>query len=109
METLKARILAEGRDLGSGILKVDSFINHQVDVLLMKQCGEELASRFSRVHITKVVTVEISGIAPALMTALALNVPVVYARKTRPITMPDVIYLTTAPSPTKGISVDLMI
>jgi xanthine phosphoribosyltransferase len=109
MDILKARILAEGRDLGSGILKVDSFINHQVDVLLMKQCGEELASRFSRVHITKVVTVEISGIAPALMTALALNVPVVYARKTRPITMPDLIYLTTAPSHTKGISVDLMI
>ena len=109
MEALKQRILAEGRDLGSGILKVDSFINHQVDVMLMKQCGEELARRFSNVHITKVVTVEISGIAPAIMTALALGVPIVYARKTRPITMPDLIYLTTAPSHTKGISVDLMI
>jgi xanthine phosphoribosyltransferase len=109
MEALKARILADGRDLGSGILKVDSFINHQVDVALMKQCGEELARRFSHVHITKVVTVEISGIAPAIMTALSLNVPVVYARKTRPITMPDLIYLTTAPSHTKGTTVDLMI
>lgn len=109
MEALKSRILAEGRDLGSGILKVDSFINHQVDVMLMKECGAELARRFSNVHITKVVTVEISGIAPAIMTALALGVPIVYARKTRPITMPDLIYLTTAPSHTKGISVDLMI
>ena len=109
MQALKSRILAEGRDLGSGILKVDSFINHQVDVMLMKECGAELARRFSNVHITKVVTVEISGIAPAIMTALALGVPIVYARKTRPITMPDLIYLTTAPSHTKGISVDLMI
>ncbi len=109
VEALKARILAEGRDLGSGILKVDSFINHQVDVMLMKQCGAELAHRFSNVHITKVVTVEISGIAPAIMTAMALGVPIVYARKTRPITMPDLIYLTTAPSHTKGMTVDLMI
>ena len=109
MEALVARILAEGRDLGGGILKVDSFINHQVDVALMKQCGQELARRFAHVHITKVLTVEISGIAPALMTALALGVPVVYARKTKPITMPDLIYLTTAPSHTKGTTVDLMI
>ena len=109
MEALRARILAEGRDLGSGILKVDSFINHQVDVALMKQCGEELARRFAGAHVTKVVTVEISGIAPAIMTALALGVPVVYARKTRPITMPDLLYLATAPSHTKGHTVDLMI
>jgi len=109
VEALKARILAEGRDLGSGILKVDSFINHQVDVELMKQCGEELARRFTNVHVTKVLTVEISGIAPAIMTALALRVPVVYARKTKPITMPDLLYLATAPSHTKGQTVDLMI
>jgi xanthine phosphoribosyltransferase len=109
VEALKARILAEGRDLGSGILKVDSFLNHQVDVVLMKQCGEELARRFADVHVTKVLTVEISGIAPAIMTALALGVPVVYARKTKPITMPDLLYLATAPSHTKGQTVDLMI
>ncbi len=109
MEALKARILAEGRDLGGGILKVDSFINHQVDVALMKQCGEEFARRFANVHISKVLTVEISGIAPALMTALALGVPVVYARKTKPITMPDLLYLATAPSHTKSQTVDLMI
>ena len=109
MEALVARILAEGRDLGGGILKVDSFINHQVDVALMRQCGQELAGRFAHVHITKVLTVEISGIAPAIMTALALDVPVVYARKTKPITMPDLLYLATAPSHTKGHTVDLMI
>ncbi len=109
MQALKARILAEGRDLGNGILKVDSFLNHQVDVELMLECGKEFARRFANHHVTKVLTVEISGIAPAIMTALAMGVPVVYARKTKPITMPDLLYLATAPSHTKGQTVDVMI
>jgi len=62
METLKQRILTEGRDLGNGILKVDSFLNHQVDPVLMHACGQELARRFEHLHITKVLTAEISGI-----------------------------------------------
>ncbi len=109
METLKQRILAEGRDLGNGILKVDSFLNHQVDPVLMYECGQELARRFKHLHVTKVLTAEISGIGPALMTGLALHVPVVYARKHKPITMPDMVYLTTAPSHTKGQEVNLML
>ncbi len=109
MQVLKARIAREGRNLGRGILKVDSFINHQVDTLLMVEVGRELADRFAGTDVTKVLTAEISGIAPALTTALVLGVPVIYARKSKPITMPDSIYCETAPSHTKGKMVELMV
>jgi xanthine phosphoribosyltransferase len=109
MELLKQRILAEGKHLGGGILKVDGFINHQVDPELMAACGKELARRFRGVGATKVLTAEISGIAPALMTARELGLPVVYARKTKPITMPDQVFLTLAPSHTKGRMVELIV
>ena len=108
MEALKERIKREGQNLGGGILKVDSFINHQVDPELMVAVGQELAKRFADVGATKVLTAEISGIAPALTTALALGVPVVYARKSKPITMPEKVYRQTAPSHTKGRKVELM-
>ncbi len=109
MEELKEKIRREGRNLGGGILKVDSFINHQVDPELMVAIGRELARRFADVGATKVLTAEISGIAPALTTALALGVPVVYARKTKPITMPEKVYRQKAPSRTKGREVELMV
>ncbi len=109
MDALKARILKEGRNLGGGILKVDGFINHQIDPHLMDACGRELARRFARAGATKVLTAEISGIAPALSTAQHLGVPVVYARKTRPITMPDQVLLTVAPSHTKGHTIELIV
>lgn len=109
MESLKERILREGRNLGHGILKVDGFINHQVDPQLMLEAGQRLAERFRSARPTKVLTAEISGIAPALTTALALGIPVVYARKSKPITMPDAVFLTTAPSHTKGREVELIV
>ncbi len=109
MELLRERIRKEGRHLGNGILKVDGFINHQVDPQLMDACGRELARRFAHVGATKVLTAEISGIAPALTTAFHLGLPVVYARKTRPITMPDQVFLTLAPSHTKGRMVELIV
>ncbi|HEY5903463.1 MAG TPA: xanthine phosphoribosyltransferase, partial [Anaerolineales bacterium] len=109
MKELKDRILAEGQVLGDGILKVDSFVNHQVDPSLMDACGRELARRFVHLGATKVLTAEISGIAPALTTAMHLGLPVVYARKTKPITMPDQVYLTLAPSHTKGRMVELIV
>ncbi|MFN3741162.1 MAG: xanthine phosphoribosyltransferase [Anaerolineales bacterium] len=109
MELLRERIRKEGKHLGNGILKVDGFINHQVDPVLMDACGRELARRFAHVGATKVLTAEISGIAPALMTAFHLGLPVVYARKTRPITMPDQVFLTLAPSHTKGRMVELIV
>jgi xanthine phosphoribosyltransferase len=72
-------------------------------------CGKEFARRFAKLGATKVLTAEISGIAPALTTALHLGLPVVYARKTKPITMPDQVYLTLAPSHTKGRMVELIV
>ncbi len=109
LNALKERILRDGKYLGNGILKVDGFINHQVDPLLMDTCGQELARRFANVGATKILTAEISGIAPAVMTARHLNLPVVYARKTKPITMPDQVFLTLAPSHTKGRMVELIV
>jgi xanthine phosphoribosyltransferase len=103
------RIRRDGKNLGNGILKVDGFINHQVDPALMETCGRELARRFANVGATKVLTAEISGIAPALTTAYHLSLPVVYARKSKPITMPDEVFLTTTPSHTKGRMVELII
>ena len=109
MEALKERIRREGVNLGRGILKVDSFINHQVDPALMLAVGGALAAHFGAMGITKVLTAEISGIAPALTTALALGVPVVYGRKTKPITMPKDVLVSSAPSHTKGKEVHLMV
>ena len=86
MNELRARIAAEGRNLGGGILKVDAFLNHQLDPELTLQ----------------IVTAEVSGIAPALAAGVAYGVPVVYARKKRPITMPTTVLETQAPSHTKG-------
>ena len=109
MLELIERIRRDGKNLGNGILKVDGFINHQVDPALMDACGRELAQRFAGVGATKVLTAEISGIAPALTTAHHLGLPVVYARKSKPITMPDEVFLTMAPSHTKGRMVDLIV
>jgi xanthine phosphoribosyltransferase len=109
MGELHDRILSEGKNLGNGILKVDGFINHQVDPQLMDVCGRELAQRFKDIGATKVLTAEISGIAPAVLTALNLKLPVVYARKQKPITMPDQVFLTLSPSHTKGRLVELII
>jgi xanthine phosphoribosyltransferase len=109
VKELEDRILRDGKILGGGILKVDSFVNHQVDPLLMDTCGREFARLFASVGATKVLTAEISGIAPALTTAIHLGLPVVYARKTKPITMPDQVYLTLAPSHTKGRMVELIV
>ncbi len=109
MDVLKERILREGSYLGRGILKVDSFINHQVDPALMMLVGREFARRFGYLKPNKVLTAEISGIAPALATAFALDVPLLYARKTRPITMPENPYRAVAPSHTKGQVVELLV
>ena len=109
MNALQERILKEGKVLGGGILKVDSFVNHQVDPKLMDDCGRDFAKRFTNVGATKILTAEISGIAPAITTGIHMGLPVVYARKTKPITMPDQVYLTLAPSHTKGRMVELIV
>ncbi len=112
MQQLVERIRAEGRNLGRGILKVDGFINHQLDPDLTLGMGQEFVRRFQEAgvsHVTKIITAEVSGIAPALTTGLILRVPVIYARKTRPITMPQGFYSASAPSHTKGGVVELIV
>lgn len=109
MQAFKERILREGKNLGNGILKVDGFVNHQVDPSLMDACGREFARRFKDIGATKVLTAEISGIAPAVLTGLHMGLPVVYARKHKPITMPDQVLLTLSPSHTKGRTVELIV
>jgi len=112
MQALIERIQAEAVHIGKGIIKVDGFVNHQIDPALTTQMGVEFAQRFAQAGVdglTKVITAEVSGIAPALATAQALGIPLVYARKHRPITMPAGFFLAEAPSHTKGGVVRLMI
>jgi xanthine phosphoribosyltransferase len=109
MELLKQRIMTDGKNLGGGILKVDRFINHQVDPILMDACGAEFARLFAGTEAVKILTAEISGIAPAIMAGKYLNLPVVYARKTKPVTMPSQVYITVAPSHTKGHNIELIV
>ncbi|TKC19202.1 xanthine phosphoribosyltransferase [Robertmurraya kyonggiensis] len=89
MKLLKEKIQSEGKVLSDQVLKVDSFLNHQIDPQLMVEIGKEFANRFEAEQITKVLTIESSGIAPGLMAALELNVPVVFARKRRSLTLID--------------------
>lgn len=109
MEKLKELIMTKGKNLGSGILKVDGFINHQIDTTLMFEAGKELAKHFRDSGATKVITAEISGIGPALTAGYALGIPVIYARKVRPVTMTGKIYVEVAPSHTKGSDAFLMV
>lgn len=110
MERLRQRIIDEGENLGRGILKIDSFLNHQVDATLMEEVGETIANRFREARPTRILTAEVSGIVPAVMAAKALdNIPVVYARKHKPITMREPVFIEVAPSHTKGSEVNLMV
>ena len=109
MQLLENRILKEGKYLGNGILKVDGFVNHQVDPMLMDEAGKKFAEIFQGFGATKILTAEISGIAPAVMAGKYMNLPIVYARKRKPITMPDQVFLTLAPSHTKGRTVELIV
>ncbi len=109
VEELKRRILSEGKNLGGGILKIDSLLNHQMDPMLMRDIGQEFARRFAGEKITRIITAEVSGIGPALMAGLALGVPIVYARKRKPITMKEPVFVDSAPSHTKGEEVLLMV
>ena len=109
MQELKERIQKEGRNLGGGILKVDSFLNHQIDPALMARLGAELARRLRHTRPTKVLTAETSGIAPALATATALGIPVVFARKSPPLTMDYTIVKEVCRSRTHDKMVELMV
>lgn len=112
MKALLERIRSEGRHLGNGILKVDGFLNHQLEPQLTMAMGRELCERLGAAGVSgvsKIVTAETSGIAPALAAAVAFDVPLLFARKKRPITMPEGVFRAEAPSPTKGGVTQLMI
>ena len=109
MQKLKEKILSEGQVLSDKILKVDSFLNHQVDPDFAMELGQELADRFSTEKITKVLTVEASGIAVALTTGLALKVPVVFAKKKKAATQEPDSYCSNIFSFTKQESVDIYV
>ena len=91
MDLLKKRILQDGKCFEGGILKVDSFINHQMDPILMKSIGVEFVRRFANKDFNKVMTIEASGIAPAIMVGYLLELPVVFAKKKQPKTMENMI------------------
>lgn len=85
MKALKERILRDGKCFEGGILKVDNFINHQMDPILMKSIAVEFVRRFASTNINKVMTIEASGIAPAIMVGYLLELPVVFAKKKNPL------------------------
>ena len=91
MDLLKKRILQDGKCFEGGILKVDSFINHQMDPILMKSIGVEFVRRFANKDFNKVMTIEASGIAPAIMVGYLLELPVVFAKKKQPKTMENML------------------
>lgn len=101
MELLKQRIDAEGIVLNNRVLKVDGFLNHQIDPKLFVQIGKEIAKQFEGRGIERIVTIEASGIAIALQVAIELDVPLVFARKKKSILMTDDVYHSVVYSYTK--------
>ena len=104
MEELVSRIKQDGRVLGEGVLKVDSFITHQVDPVLMADIGYRFAEVFKNQGITKVVTIEASGIAPAIFAAQRLGVPMIFARKAKSLTMNEELLTSSVYSFTKQVT-----
>lgn len=109
MQMLKNAILEKGKAINQDVLLVDSFLNHQVDVPLMKAVGEEFAEYFKDRGFTRVVTIESSGIAPASFTALALGIPLVIMKKQTSRIMTGDLLQTTVRSFTKGTSYELTV
>ncbi len=100
LKVLSDRILKDGRCFEGGILKVDRFVNHQMDPYLMKQISIEFIKRFSDLNINKIITIEVSGIAPSIMLGYLLELPVVFVKKKVPTTM-EHFYQSTVTSFTK--------
>ena len=101
MYALEQKILNEGIVLSDQVLKVDAFLNHQIDPVLMQLIGKEFAARFKDAGVTKIITIEASGIAPAIMAGLELGVPVIFARKYQSLTLKDDLYRSKVFSFTK--------
>lgn len=101
MDILKKHIMSEGLALPGGIIKVDSFLNHQINPVMIDEIASEFSRRFSGTRIDRILTIESSGIAPAVMTGLKINAPVVFAKKNRPSTGTGKFYSSTVHSFTK--------
>ena len=109
MQLLKERILKDGVVKPGNILKVDSFLNHQIDVSLLQEIGKEFYRRFEGTPINKIVTIEASGIAIACIAAQYFSCPVVFAKKTRSANMDPEMYSTTVHSYTKGLDYEVVL
>ena len=109
MKLLEERIKKDGVILNEDILKVDSFLNHQIDPVLMMEIGEEFARLFADTKADRILTVESSGIAPAVMTGYAMKLPVVFARKHKSLTLPDNVYSADVFSFTKQVNNKVLI
>lgn len=107
MESLKKRILEDGRALSDTVLKVDSFLNHQVDSHLMYDMGTYFKNYFENHGVTKIFTIESSGIAPTVMTAIQMNLPMVTLKKQKSKILNEEVYQTTVHSFTKGSDYEL--
>lgn len=109
MNKLRERIRADGRVIGNDVLKIDSFLNHQLDPALIQAIGQEFAARFRDAGVTRILTIEASGIAVALMAGLYLNVPVVFAKKSRARTQAEPVYSASLTSFTKCETVGIAV
>ncbi|MFJ3031378.1 xanthine phosphoribosyltransferase [Rothia terrae] len=109
MELLEDRIRRDGRILPGNILKVDEFVNHQVDPELMVAMGKDFAEHFKDLGITRVLTLEVSGISMALTAALELGVPMVFAKKISSKTLSNDTYHSKVFSFTKKIEYDIRV
>nr|WP_318540192.1 xanthine phosphoribosyltransferase [Terribacillus saccharophilus] len=109
MELLQKAIQERGTIIGETIVKVDSFLNHEMDTALLYEIGQEFRRQFQHKPVTKIVTIEAGGIAPALMAGLAFNVPVVYAKKQKSLTMKGDVYVESVYSFTKQVHSDVTI
>jgi xanthine phosphoribosyltransferase len=103
MEILKQRILKDGKGIGTSILKVDTFLNHQIDIDLMEKLGQEFYEHFKDKKVTKILTIEASGIAIAAFVAKAFNVPLVFAKKVVSKNLEGEILTASVQSYTKGL------
>jgi len=103
MQILKDKILSQGKVLPGNILNVGSFLNQQVDIELYNEIGKEFYRRFSDDHVSRILTIEASGIGIACITAQYFNVPVVFARKFRAKNLDSNLYFTEITSYTHGI------
>ncbi len=109
MKALEERILRDGQIRPGNILKVDSFLNHQIDIAFMNEMGKEFRRVFADKHVTKILTIEASGIAIASITAQYFQVPIVFAKKTKTINLDGSLYTTQVKSYTHRTTYDVVV